>query len=503
MTLRLKLLASFGIFATIALFLGLVGFTSLREISAIYGVISSETTPSLNRIYSMNLVSSKMQGSMQHIFLNTDAPDIVADETTNFLKLKGELENIRVIEALKHTAGPKSESMSQVAAAWGLISGHAEVILKALATGDASERSSALRLFSTEYARDLNLFQKHLNDLLAMQNNSVTDQTAQAEALMAKRNLLIKFLFGFGLLVALVVGYLIAQSLGKLVRSIKSVSENLTAGSERMSGSALELSNASHQLAAGANEGAASLEETAASLEELSSMVKANASNATEAAQISQQSSQSASESEAQIQKLTVAMGLMKQSSQRIAEKLQVIDDIAFQTNLLALNAAVEAARAGEQGRGFAVVADAVRSLAQRSATAAKEINQLIGENMATTQQGGQIVEQSGEAFNAIIILIKQVAKLNEEIAQASRTQAEGLSQINTSMNQLDTITQNSSVSAEEAANSSSRLTEEALSIRHTVSELNAVISGSEEKKINETNGTVLGLKNNGRHLAA
>lgn len=483
LTLRLKLIASFGVFAAIALCLGVLGFTSLRDVSQIYGVISTEATPSLNRIYTMNLTASQMQDSMQSIFLNADAPDIVLEKMGDFRTLRDELENIRKTEEAKQLSGPMFETMKSVNQTWSSINTHSEKILQLVETGDPGDRLAALRLFSTDYARDVSTFKKYLNELLTMQNNTVDQQTEQAKGLVAVRNKFITILLAIGFFVAIVVGYLIARSLGKLVQSVQSVTQTLSAGSESLASSAHELSSASQQLAAGSTQGAASLEETVASLEELSSMVKVNAESALEAAKLSQESSESASESEAQIQKLNSAMDEMKKSSKRISEIIDVIDDIAFQTNLLALNAAVEAARAGEQGRGFAVVAEAVRGLAQRSAEAAKDINVLINENMVNTEQGVDIVEKSGVAFNSIITVIKRVAVLNGEIAAASQHQADGLSQINKSMTQLDTIMQDSSVSAERAANSSIKLNEEASSIRETIYALNGVISGNSQKR--------------------
>lgn len=482
MTLKLKLLTSFGIFAIIAICLGVVGLTSLQEVSSIYGVISNETTPSLNRIYTMNLTASKMQDALQSIFINADAPDIVLDETAKLKTLQDELESIRKIEDAKQVSGAMHDSMKKANEMWTAINGHIDNILKHIGTGDAAEKSAALRLFSTDYSRDLVSFKKHLNDLLQMQNEAVTFQTGRAGALVDSRNTLIKTLLGIGILFALLVGYLIASSLGQLVQSVESVTRNLAEGSERLSTSALELTKASNRLAEGANRGAASIVETAASLEELSGMVKVNVSSASEAAELSQQSSDSAAESEAQFQNLNKAMEEMKNSSQRISEIIDVIDDIAFQTNLLALNAAVEAARAGEQGKGFAVVADAVRSLAQRSADAARDIHKLINENVENTVEGNEIVGKTSDAFNSIISLIKRVAVLNGEIAQASKNQSEGLSQINVAMSQLDTIMQDSSVSAEGAAESSRKLTDEAITLKTTINQLNSVVTGETNK---------------------
>lgn len=183
---------------------------------------------------------------------------------------------------------------------------------------------------------------------------------------------------------------------------------------------------------------AASMQETVASLEELHSMVKLNSDHAVEAANLSSNSKVTAEVGVEEIKSLLESMAAISQSSQKIEEIINVIDDIAFQTNLLALNAAVEAARAGEQGRGFAVVAEAVRTLAQRSSVAAKDINQLIKESVSRVDQGSKIADKSRVVLNEIVDSIKKVAQLNQEISMGSTEQTSGLAQISRTMNEMD-----------------------------------------------------------------
>lgn len=254
-------------------------------------------------------------------------------------------------------------------------------------------------------------------------------------------------------------------------------------GANEVGSASNQLSAASHQVSSGTTEAASSLEETVASIEELSSMVKLNSDNAREAASLSQQSSQSATNGEQEIQNLISSMSDIADSAKKINEIIGVIDDIAFQTNLLALNAAVEAARAGEQGKGFAIVAEAVRTLAQKSADAAKEITTLISESVDKTDRGRKIADQSGVILKDIVLSVKKVSDLNNEIASASEEQANGISQISKAMNELDVATQQNASASEEVAASSEEMSSQAKVLLGLVNDLNGLVFGLKKAK--------------------
>ncbi|RYZ67811.1 MAG: chemotaxis protein, partial [Proteobacteria bacterium] len=221
------------------------------------------------------------------------------------------------------------------------------------------------------------------------------------------------------------------------------------------------------------------LAETVASTEELSSMVKLNSDNAKQAAALAHTSCKSAEEGENEIQSLITSMTDISASSKKIEEIINVIEYITFQTNLLALNAAVEAARAGEQGKGFAVVAEAVRNLAQRSASAAKDITVLIKESVTKIERGSKVADSSGSVLKNIVTSVKKVSDLNSEIASASAEQANGISQITKAMNELDRATQQNASASEEVAASSEEMSSQAYSLRSLVTELMALIEGA------------------------
>ena len=275
---------------------------------------------------------------------------------------------------------------------------------------------------------------------------------------------------GIGALILGVVGsVLIVISISKALRGIAG---HLSDGATQLASASNQVAATSQILAEGASEQAASLEETSASLEEMSSMTRRNAENATAAKQIANQTRQAADIGATNMAEMSRAMNGIKTSSDNIAKIIKTIDEIAFQTNLLALNAAVEAARAGEAGAGFAVVADEVRNLAQRSATAAKETAAKIADSIQQSDQGVQINAKVATSLQEIVTKARQVDELVAEIAAASNEQNQGISQINMATNQMDSVTQRNAASAEESASASEELSSQASALTDTVGEL-------------------------------
>lgn len=260
--------------------------------------------------------------------------------------------------------------------------------------------------------------------------------------------------------------------------SVSKISDKLMSAGTQVATSVEQLNEAGNGLSQSSTEAAASLEETVAALEEMTSMVQMNSDNAKQAAALSVTSREAAESGEKEIQSLISSMTTISQSSKKIEEIISVIDDIAFQTNLLALNAAVEAARAGEQGKGFAVVAEAVRTLALRSAEAAKDITTLIKESVNQIEDGRRIADQSGTVLTNITNSVKKVSDLNNEIAAASSEQTTGIQQISKAMNQLDQSSQANAASAEEIAATSGEISNLAVATQGLTFELNSIILG-------------------------
>src|SRR5450830_946839 len=225
---------------------------------------------------------------------------------------------------------------------------------------------------------------------------------------------------------------------------------------------------------------ASSLEQTAASLEQLTANVRQNADNAAQANTLVASASRYASEGGSVMQQLVEVMSVIKSSSQKIVDIISVIDGIAFQTNILALNAAVEAARAGEQGRGFAVVASEVRSLAQRSATAAKEIKRLISDSVGKVDVGSKLVNDAGVTMAEIVTSVKHVADIMSEITAASQEQSTGIEEVNRAITQMDEITQQNAALVEQAAAAAESMEEQAANLAHAVSAFKLGTQGSQ-----------------------
>jgi methyl-accepting chemotaxis protein len=205
-------------------------------------------------------------------------------------------------------------------------------------------------------------------------------------------------------------------------------------------------------------------------MEELNATVKQNAENAKQANELAKTSNAGVVKGGEVVKQVVVTMGEIQASSKKISDIIGVIDSIAFQTNILALNAAVEAARAGEQGRGFAVVATEVRNLAQRSATAAKEIKTLIAESVDKVESGAKLVQQAGTTMDEVVTSFQQVASLVTEIAAASREQSSGIEQTTQAVSQMDEVTQQNAALVEEAAAAAESLEEQARGLVQTMS---------------------------------
>ncbi|MBJ7220394.1 MULTISPECIES: methyl-accepting chemotaxis protein [unclassified Brenneria] len=275
------------------------------------------------------------------------------------------------------------------------------------------------------------------------------------------------------------------SALQTMQASLAGMVHSVRQGTDAMLHGVQEISAGNDDLSSRTEEQASALEETAASMEQLTSIVKQNADNAHQAAKLAQQTSVTARKGGEITDNVVITMQHIALSSQKISDITSVIDGIAFQTNILALNAAVEAARAGEQGRGFAVVAGEVRSLAQRSAQAAKEIKGLIDESASRVLQGSELVESAGSTMSDIVRSVAQVTDIMGEIASASDEQSRGIEQVAQAVTEMDSVTQQNAALVEQASSAVRSLAEQAGMLTSTVSVFN-LASSRDEYLIND-----------------
>lgn len=278
------------------------------------------------------------------------------------------------------------------------------------------------------------------------------------------------------------------NEMGQLLGALTQMRDGLVDTVSKVRGSTGAITQGANEIAAGnadlsrrTEQQAAALEETAASMEELSATVKQNADNAQQANRLAHGALETVTRGGSVVGRVTETMDGITTSSRKVAEIIGMIEGIAFQTNILALNAAVEAARAGEQGRGFAVVASEVRSLAQRSGTAAKEIKELIGESAAKVEQGASLVAEASKTMREAMQSVERVTGIMGEIEAAALEQSEGIAQVNKAITQIDEVTQHNAALVEEAAAAAKSLEEQATVLREAVAVFRLAEDGSSE----------------------
>ncbi|CAN7376742.1 methyl-accepting chemotaxis protein [Duganella sp. LjRoot269] len=374
---------------------------------------------------------------------------------------------------------------------------------KVLALALANQDAEATELLMKQAAPATQRWQDAMDDYALLQKEQNLADTAAASAAYERARLLMLVLSGIaiaiGAVAAIVIGRTLLRQLGgepdyaaavagriaagdltvvvdtrgddshsmlhamKMMRdALAGIVTEVRSGTETIAAASTEIASGNQDLSTRTEQQASSLEETASSMEELTSAVRHNNDNARQANQLAQSASA--------VAQVVDTMGAINDSSRKIVDIIAVIDGIAFQTNILALNAAVEAARAGEQGRGFAVVASEVRNLAQRSAVAAKEIKELIGNSVEKVEIGSKLVEQAGQTMNEVVSSVQRVTDIMADIASAGDEQSAGIEQINQAVSEMDTVTQQNAALVEEAAAAAEAMQQQAANLERVVS---------------------------------
>lgn len=498
-----RLAIGFGLvllLATALLFMGLFHMSQLR---ASTDYIFNSKVASLNAAADM-----RAQGrSLSLILRKLTAPTDSAEGERESKNLTLALESYAKSEALLKQHLEEAEGQKIFQEATQLKQSILGVIEKIKANVAGGNYFDAANLLQTEFNAPHEKWMQVLSDLASKQNNAmlVTYEQSQHDYHNAVTAMLIVgvLIIGFGAYAAWLISRSISVALtaaaryademasgnlssiiavsgqdeiSALLTSLQQMQNNLIQTVQHIKQGTNTIALASQEIASGNADlsnrtelQASSLEETASSMEELTSTVKQNADNARQANQLVVSASNVAVKGGAVVGQVVSTMGSIKESSRKIVDIISVIDGIAFQTNILALNAAVEAARAGEQGRGFAVVASEVRNLAQRSATAAKEIKDLIGSSVNQIEQGGQLVDEAGKTMKEIVVSVQQVADIMSEIAAASQEQSAGIEQVNRAITQMDAMTQQNAALVEQASAAAESMEEQAAALAQSV----------------------------------
>jgi len=371
-------------------------------------------------------------------------------------------------------------------------------VMNARKAGDAEK---AEKLFKEAFSTSADAYQNKVKSFLGMQRKAIDDTAHAIDAANDRANGLLLLLAVLMVSIGSLAAWFISRSItvplksavdiaatvangdlttqfssqtnqdeiGDLMKALRGMNDSLREVVSQVQIGTNTIATASNEIATGnmdlsqrTEEQASSLEETASSMEELTSTVRQNAENAKQANQLAQAASEVAEKGGAIVGQVVNTMGSINDASRKISDIISVIDGIAFQTNILALNAAVEAARAGEQGRGFAVVASEVRGLAQRSAAAAKEIKELIGNSVEQVDIGSKLVQQAGSTMEDVVASVRRVTDIMGEITSASSEQSIGIDQVNTAITQMDSVTQQNAALVEQAAAAAASMQDQA-----------------------------------------
>jgi len=499
-----RLQLAFGIVIMLLLATIATALSGLKGMNAANADLTDGVWPRV-KLANAALVSARSSfGRLAQVAVVTDdaerrgAAVKLAEHTALFTKSIDELDPLLAIEKAK-TLNAEAKSLRTA---------YLGVIAQVIALSDAGKTEEASKLaFGGAYAA-----MQKLSLCLAEQNKFQESRFAEVDAeanavATSSRNLII----GAGalaVLLAIAAAILISRSIvrpldeavkiartvaagdltsaitirstdetGQLMQALKDMNTSLQtmvgevrAGSDTIASASSEIASGNLELSSRTEQQASSLEETASSMEEMTSTVKQNADNARQANGLAATASDVARKGGMVVSQVVETMGAINNSSRKIVDIISVIDGIAFQTNILALNAAVEAARAGEQGRGFAVVASEVRNLAQRSASAAKEIKTLIDDSVQQVELGSKLVGEAGSTMDEVVTSVQRVTDIMAEISSASREQETGIEQINMAITEMDSVTQQNAALVEEAAAAAGSLEEQSAVLAQLVS---------------------------------
>ncbi|WP_432239396.1 methyl-accepting chemotaxis protein [Herbaspirillum robiniae] len=483
-------------------------------------VVSDVTHQMVTQSVRKERLISAWYGNLRAAILRTIAMSRSTDPTLNNYFLNEELASSKESADLQKELAQlfaSDEEKSLYAEIEGLQKNYRTVYLKMMDMKSTGDQDGANMVLIQEFMPMAKKYQAAMQKLQKAEQTEIDDASSNIEQVARESRILLMALEGAALLFGVLCAWMLTRGIvrplrqavalsrrvaegdlaaqieirshdevGQLLSSLMDMNARLRdivtrvrQGTDAIATASGEIAEGNQDLSARTEQQAGALEETASAMEELISTVRTNADNAHEASRLAASASGIASEGGAVVGRVVETMDEINNSSKKIVDIISVIDGIAFQTNILALNAAVEAARAGEQGRGFAVVASEVRSLAQRSAAAAKEIKQLIDDSVNKVGAGSALVEQAGATMTRVVESVQHVNAIVNEISVASAEQTEGIQQVNDAISQLDDVTQQNAALVEQAAAAAASMRGQAGNLSQLVSVFNVEGSGA------------------------